>query len=123
MGGSGRRPPAFEHESEAYSLYQKGLRLLRERHPGAAALVLARALRLEPGRNSIREALARAHYALGRHEEAARLFAEVVRDVPDNDYAHYALSRCLRRLGRTAEARTHLRLARALRPGEPRYRE
>ena len=37
-------------------------------------MVLARALRLEPCRNSIREALGRAEFALGRHDSAAALF-------------------------------------------------
>lgn len=86
-------------------------------------MLLERALRLEPGRNSIREALGRADYALGRHERAAELFAAVVADVPDNDYAHYALARCLSRTGRAAEARAHLRLARALRPDSALYAE
>ena len=42
---------------------------------------------------------------------------------PDNDYAHYALGRCLLELGRPDEARAHLRLARALRPESDLYRE
>ncbi len=77
----------------------------------------------EPGRNSIRETLGRAEFAAGRFERAAELFAAVVADVPDSDYAHYALARCLRLLGRGEEARGHLRLARALHPTSEIYRQ
>jgi tetratricopeptide (TPR) repeat protein len=116
-----RREPAFEAESEAYSLFQRGVTFLNERHPAQAAMLLAQALRLEPGRNSIREALGRAEFALGLHEHAAERFRDVIDDAPDNDYAHYALGRCLLALGLKDEARAHLRLARALRPGSDLY--
>ena len=46
----------------------------------------------------------------------------MVADVPDCDYAHYALARSLRALGRGEEARGHLRLARALHPTCATYR-
>jgi Flp pilus assembly protein TadD len=117
-----RRAPSFDAESEAYSLFHRGVGLLRDRHPAQAALLLTRALRLEPGRNSIREALGRAEYALGRYEAAAEHFAAVAGDAPDNDYARYALGRCLLRLGRREEGRGQLRLARALRPQSDLYR-
>jgi len=122
VGTGPRREPAFEAESEAYALFQRGTAFLRQRHPAQAAMLLSRALHLEPGRNSVREALGRAEYALGHHARAAELFAAVVGDVPDNDYAHYALSRCLAETGRGEEARGHLRLARALRPDSELYR-
>ena len=116
-----RGEPAFEAESEAYDCFVRGVAFLRERHAAQAVLLLARALRLEPGRNSIREALGRARFGLGEYAEAATLFAAIVAEVPDNDYAQYALGRCLTALGRGEEARTHLRLARALDPRNERY--
>lgn len=116
------RAPSFDTHSEAYSLFQRGVGFLRERHPAQAAMLLGRALRLEPGRNSIREALGRAEFALGRYEEAARLFEAVAADVPDNDYARYALGRCLLHMGRPHEAGVQLRLARALCPCSELYR-
>jgi tetratricopeptide (TPR) repeat protein len=118
-----RREPAFEEASEAYSLFQRGLAFLRERHPAQAAMLLGRALRLEPGRNSIREALGRAEFALSRYERAAAAFAEITDDAPDNDYAQYALGRSLLALERREEARAHLRLALALNPHCRIYRE
>jgi len=115
--------PAFDPESDAYTLFQRGVAFLRGRHPGQAAMLLSRALGLEPHKNSIREALGRAEFALGRHEQAEELFRTIVGDVPDNDYAHYALGRCCLELERPVEARAHLRLARALRPASDLYRE
>jgi Flp pilus assembly protein TadD len=118
-----RREPAFEAESEAYSLFQRGVAFLREQHPAQAAMLLAQALRLEPGKSSIREALGRAEFALGMYQHAAERFRDAVGDAPDNDYAHYARGRCLLELGCADEARAHLRLARALRPQSDLYRE
>ena len=94
------REPAFEPQSEAYTLFQRGLAFLREQHPAQASMLLSRALRLEPRKNSIREALGRAEFALGRHERAEELFRSIVSDVPDNDYAQYALGRCCLELER-----------------------
>ncbi len=122
MESSERSTPDFCAESEAYTLFRRGVDFLESGHPAQAAMFLARALRLEPGRNSIRETLGRAQFALGRYEHAAILFAAVVEDVPDCDYAHYALARCLNALGRGEEARGHLRLARALHPRSETYR-
>jgi tetratricopeptide (TPR) repeat protein len=118
-----RRPPEFNESSEAYSLFRRGVDFLDGGHPAQAAMYLSRALRLEPGRNSTRETLGRAEFALGRYERAAQLFEEVVACAPDSDYAHYALARCLRMLGRGEEARGHLRLARALHPHCEAYRK
>jgi Flp pilus assembly protein TadD len=117
-----RPAPDFCAESEAYTLFRRGVDFLEEGHPAQAAMYLSRALRLEPGRNSIRETLGRAEFAAGRYERAADLFREVVSDVPDCDYAHYALARSLKALGRGEEARGHLRLARALHPACEMYR-
>ncbi len=117
-----RREPAFEPESEAYDLFTRGMAFLRDKHPPQAAMLLRRALELEPGRNSIREGLGRAEFALGRHQQAAELFGALLADCPDNDYAHYARGRCLLALGCDDEARAHLRLARALAPHSDLYR-
>ena len=123
MDETPRQEPAFLAESEAHSLFQRGVAFLDQRHPAQAAMLLAQALRLEPGRNSIREALGRAEFALGMHEVAAGRFRDVLEKTPDDDYAHYALARCLVALGSTGEARAHLRLARALQPHSTLYAE
>lgn len=120
---AGRRSPGFDDHSEAYALFHRGVWFLDHGHPGQAALLFERALELEPGRNSIREALGRAFFSLGRPERAAEQFASIVADMPDNDYAQYALGRCLLRLGRVEEGRGHLRLAAALAPDTETYRD
>jgi Flp pilus assembly protein TadD len=118
-----RREPAFEDHSEAYVLFRRAVWFLGHGHPGQAAQLLEAALALEPGRNSIREALGRALFALGQFGPAATQFEAIVADVPDNDYAQYALGRCLVKLGRGEEGRGRLRLATALAPDRGAYRE
>ena len=114
--------PADERET-AYDLLQRGEELLRRRHHAQAAIVLERANRLEPHRQSILEALGRAYYNSGQHELARRTFSELLELEPSAQYAHYALGQSLKRLGRGSEARTHLKLAVALSPRTPLYRQ
>lgn len=112
--------PAAEN-SEAYDLYRRGHAFLSGNHPGQAALLLERARRLAPGKNSIREALGRAYFHLGRYDHAAGEFAAILDNVPTNDYARYGLGRSLLKLGRPAEARAQLRLALAMSPANRWY--
>jgi Flp pilus assembly protein TadD len=112
-------PP--DHES-AYSLLMRGHELLRKRHHAQAAVVLARADRMEPGKGSILEALGRAYYNSGQHERSRATFEALLEVDPSAHYAHYALGQSLKQLGRPREARTHLRLAVALSPESPLYR-
>jgi tetratricopeptide (TPR) repeat protein len=113
--------PTDEHES-AYSLLQRGLKLLRTRHFAQAAIVLERADRAEPGKGSILEALGRAYFNSGQLERSRAVFEALLEIDPSAHYAHYALGQSLKRLGRASEARTHLRLAVALSPSSPLYR-
>ena len=114
--------PGDERES-AYDLLQRGEELLRSRHHAQAAIVLERADRLEPHRQSILEALGRAYFNSGQHERSRRTFVELLELDPSAHYAHYALGQSLKRLGRRGEARTHLKLAVALSPGTVLYRQ
>jgi Flp pilus assembly protein TadD len=77
---------------------------------------------MEPGKGSILEALGRAYYNSGQHEPARATFEALLEVDPSAHYAHYALGQSLKQLGRTREARTHLRLAVALSPGSSLYR-
>jgi tetratricopeptide (TPR) repeat protein len=118
-----RREPGFDEHSEAYAAFRRATSFLERGHPGQAAQLLERALALEPGRNSIREALGRALFAMGRTASAADQFEAIVAEVPDNDYAQYALGRCLVKLGRGEEARGRFRLASAMAPQRLLYGE
>ncbi|GFP19184.1 hypothetical protein HKBW3S03_00689, partial [Candidatus Hakubella thermalkaliphila] len=75
----------------AYSLYQKGLKLLKLNRPGQAILFLEEAKNLEPGKGSIREALARSYYNCRRFDLAREHFEKAIEIDPTNDYAYFGL--------------------------------
>ncbi len=114
--------PAADDES-AYELLQRGHALLDGRHHAQAAIVLERADRLEPGKQSIVEALGRAYFNSGQHEPARVTFERLLELDPSSPYGHFALGQSLKRLGRRDEAGTHLRLAVALSPDTRLYRD
>jgi len=113
--------PADERES-AWGLLRRGEALLAAGHAAAAATVLERAARSEPGRASIVEPLARALNACDRLDDAEAAFRELLALEPASAWAHHGLAVVLRRRGQVAEARTHLRLACALAPDSAVYR-
>jgi len=115
--------PEAGKTSPAYELFRRGTTFLESGHPGPAATLLRRAATLAPSKNSIREALARSYYALGRFEAAAAEFERIADAVPSNDYAQFGLGCSLLALERTVEARGRLRLAAAMNPGRDEYRE
>jgi Flp pilus assembly protein TadD len=102
--------------SETYELFQRGRRHLAEGQPAEASVALEQAKRREPRKASIREALGIAYFRSRRFELAEREFRAVLELAPVDDYAHYALARCLDKQGRLAEANGHYKLARCLRP-------
>ena len=107
--------------SETYDNFQEGRRRLREGQEAQATVPLEKARRDEPNKASIRETLGIAYFRLGRYEEAAAEFRAALEISPVDDYAHYALGRCLEKLGRRTEANAHYKLARSLRPDEETY--
>jgi Flp pilus assembly protein TadD len=116
--------PADDPEREsAYELLQRGQALLKSRHHAQAAIVLERAARAEPGKGSILEPLGRAYHHSRQFERARETFEALLEVDPSAHWAHFALAASLSKLGRTDEARTHLRLAVALSPGSPLYRQ
>ncbi len=106
------RPP----DGGVYEWYQRGLRLLDEKHPEAAATLLARAVEAEPASRSIREALARAQYDAGRYDEAVASFTALTEADPTDHYAHFGLGLAAGRAGDLTVSAEHLALACALRP-------
>src|SRR5579859_5140361 len=107
--------------SEVYDNFQEGRRRLRRGQAAQATVPLEKARRSEPNKASIRETLGIAYFRIGRYAEAEAEFRAVLDISPVDDYAHYALGRCLEQLGRAAEAATHYKLARSLKPGEEAY--
>ena len=108
--------------SEVYELFQEGRERLRRGQPAQATVPLEKAKRREPGKASIRETLGIAYFRLGRFEEAETEFRAALEISPVDDYAHYALGRCLEKQGRAREARGHYKLASSLRPRNQDYR-
>jgi len=107
--------------SETYDYFQEGRRRLRRGEAAQATVPLEKARRREPNKASIRETLGIAYFRLGRYDEAEAEFRAALEISPVDDYAHYALGRCLEKLGRTSEANGHYKLARSLKPGDETY--
>jgi Flp pilus assembly protein TadD len=107
--------------SETYDLFQQGRGHLRKGMAAQATVPLEKAKRREPNKASIREALGIAYFRLRRYEEAEAEFRVMLDLSPTDDYAHYALGRCLEKRGRAAEANGHYKLARSLRPQSEHY--
>ena len=87
-----------------------------------ATVPLEKAKKREPDKASIREALGIAYFRIHRYDEAEAEFRACSSISPADDYAHYALGRCLEKQGKDAEANGHYKLASSLRPGKARLR-
>ena len=107
--------------SETYDLYQQGRAHLAAGMNAQATVALEKAKRREPGKASIREALGIAYFRIRRFAEAEREFRALLEIQPVDDYAHFALGRCLEKQGREEEAAGHYKLARCLRPASKDY--
>jgi Flp pilus assembly protein TadD len=108
-------------EGDVYEWYQRGVQLLREGHPAAAATLLERASAAEPNSRSILEGLARAQYDAGRYQEAVISFTALTAISPTDDYAHFGLGLSASRAGELRLAAEHLALAVAMRPDVGHY--
>ena len=105
-----------------YSLFQQGRAQLKRGMAAQATVALEKARRREPEKASIREALGIAYFRIRRWEAAEAEFRKVLELSPVNDYAHYALGRCLEKQGRMHEANGHFKLASSLQPDSEQYR-
>ena len=107
--------------SDTYDLFREGKERLSKGMPAQATVALEKAKRLEPAKASIREALGIAYFRIHRYDEAEAEFRAMLDISPADDYAHYALGRCLEKQGKDAEANGHYKLASSLRPGKADY--
>jgi Flp pilus assembly protein TadD len=107
--------------SETYNLFQQGRAHLADGRAAQATVALEKAKRREPDKASIREALGIAYFRIHRWAEAETEFRKMLELSPADDYAHYALGRCLEKQGRAAEANGHYKLASSLRPASELY--
>jgi tetratricopeptide (TPR) repeat protein len=104
-----------------YHLFQQGRAHLAKGMAAQATVALEKAKKREPRKASIREALGIAYFRIRRYDEAEREFRAMLDISPADDYAHYALGRCLEKKGKAAEANGHYKLASSLRPGKADY--
>ncbi|HWS47689.1 MAG TPA: tetratricopeptide repeat protein [Acidimicrobiia bacterium] len=109
-------------EHDAYTAFQEGSRLLAGDNAHAAVIALEQARALEPGKGSVREALARAYFRTGRFAAAEEEFLAALDIEPVNDYAHFGIGLCRLRAGDRVTARGHLRQAAVMRPDNTHYR-
>jgi Flp pilus assembly protein TadD len=107
--------------SETYDLFQLGRQHLRKGMAAQATVPLEKAKRREPHKASIREALGIAYFRIQRYHEAEAEFRAVLDISPADDYAHYALGRCLEKQGKRVEANGHYKLASRMRPESEDY--
>lgn len=104
-----------------YDLFQLGRRHLSKGMAAQATVPLEKAKRREPHKASIREALGIAYFRIQRYRDAEREFRALLEISPVDDYAHYALGRCLEQQGKRAEANGHYKLASQMRPESTDY--
>ncbi|MBA2616125.1 MAG: tetratricopeptide repeat protein [Actinobacteria bacterium] len=107
--------------SETYDLFQQGREHMKKGMNAQATVPLEKAKRREPAKTSIREALGIAYFRIRRFAEAESEFRAILELRPVDDYAHFALGRCLEKQGRPDEALGHLRLATFFRPQSHEY--
>lgn len=115
-------PNGEQRAEHVYDLFTRGRALLEAGDHAAAAVPLEQARAFEPDKTSIREALGRAYFHMGRYAAARDEFAAVVERSPVDDYAHFCLGRSCEKTGERREARRHLTLAVGLRPDRADYR-
>lgn len=112
---------AASPQGTVYDWYTRGMQLLQNRNPAAAAALLQHAARAEPQSRSVREALARAQFDSGQYADARDSFAAIVADNPTDDYAHFGLGLACNKLGDFDDAAEHLALAVAMCPDNKHY--
>lgn len=112
---------AASPQGTVYDWYTRGMQLLQDRNPAAAAALLQHAVRAEPTSRSVREALARAQFNSGQYADARDSFAAIVADNPTDDYAHFGLGLACNKLGDFDDAAEHLALAVAMCPDNKHY--
>jgi Flp pilus assembly protein TadD len=112
---------AASPQGTVYDWYTRGMQLLQNRNPAAAAALLQHAASAEPHSRSVREALARAQFDSGQYAAARESFAAIVADNPTDDYAHFGLGLACNKLGDFDDAAEHLALAVAMCPDNLHY--
>ncbi len=117
--GTGEARAAFEAElqnnpSDARSEYQLGEIFQAGNLPDQAELHYRRALALQPSLADAQVGVGTVLAQQGKAEESRQYFLAAIQLDPDNELAHYRLSRAYRTAGRTDEANRELAIFRQL---------
>jgi Flp pilus assembly protein TadD len=115
------RPETGAPVGDVYEWFQRGMKLLAEGSPAAAAALLERAVEAEPESRSVREALARAQFNSRKYADAADSFRWIINANPTEDYAYFGLGLTLWRTGDMEGAEEPLAIAVAMRPDYRHY--
>ena len=107
----------------AYYAFRKGSILLKKNKFLRAIMFLEKARDIEPGKASIREALAISYYNCGLYDSAKKNFEKALEIDASNDYAHYGLGLCLLKEMNIKLASAHLKIATFMKPDYYPYRK
>lgn len=101
-------PSRTNHPADAY---HEAWRLLEDRDPRQALVLLDPAIEKEPQSASLRTLRAWAYFQSAQLQRAEQELAVLVEDCPTDVWARFALGRVLERQSRYSDALPHLRLA------------
>ena len=102
--------------SKTYYYYQKGKNCLQQKDLVRAIIYLEKAMKAEPEKASIREALAIASYNLGFYPMARDHFRKALEIDAANHFAYYGLGLSVAKLGKIEAARGQIRIAAVMDP-------
>jgi len=105
----------------AYKLFIKGKKYADNNDHIKAVMLFEKAIKLEPMKGSIREALATSCFNCGLYEEAKKHFCKALNIDSANDFAHYGLGFCLVKEGDSGNAIGHFKIACAMKPLNKNY--
>ncbi len=100
----------------AYELFLEGKKYVLENEYLKAIMLFEEAVKIEPKKGSIREALALSYYNCGLYDSAKINFKKALEIDLSNDFAHYGLGLCLIKEGKFSKAFGHLKIALAMKP-------
>ncbi len=111
------------NSEDAYELFNKGKKLSEDNDHLNAIMDLEKAMKIEPEKASIREALARSYYNSGFYSSAKKHFKKIIEIDASNDYAYFGMGLCLLKEGKVENALGNLKIAFAMKPDSDVYKD
>ena len=107
---------------DAYNLFIKAKIHMRKRDFLNASILLEEAIRYEPEKGSIRDALGICYYNMGFYDSSRDHFDKAIEIDAVNDFAHYGMGLCLIKGNKLNRALGYLKIASFMRPDSEVYR-